>query len=120
MYFKRIEEIDARNIKSTWIFKLGEMMPRLANIINKILFGIDIIRVLINMHLLPLISKKQLYEPPAIWLVNRLYPIIQQRQQNPTSRVDLLQLMLEVMTDEKINVSRRKTTGINEMLSILG
>lgn len=89
------------------------MMPRLANIINRILFGTNIACVLINMYLLPLLAiKKQLYEPPAIWLTSRLYPIIEQRQQNPTSRVDLLQLMLEVMTDKKINVSKHRKESI--------
>ncbi|CAF3375164.1 unnamed protein product [Rotaria socialis] len=103
IYFKKVEELFAHNINSRWVFRLGEFTPRVANILNKVVFGANIARVLINKYLIPLISIKQLYEPPNIWLFSRLHPIIEQRQQTPTSRIDLLQLMLQVMTDEKIN-----------------
>jgi recombinational DNA repair protein (RecF pathway) len=100
-----VEELFARNINSSWLFRFGELAPRIANVINKTLFGINIGRVAINMYLLPLISKKQLHETPNIWLFKRLHPIIEQRQQTPTSRVDLLALMLKVMSEEAVNVS---------------
>ncbi len=105
IYFKKVEELFARNINSSWLFRFGELAPRIANVINKTLFGINIGRVAINMYLLPLISKKQLHETPNIWLFKRLHPIIEQRQQTPTSRVDLLALMLKVMSEEAVNVS---------------
>ena len=57
----------------------------------------------VNLYVLPRITSKRLPERPGFWLVNRLDPIIEQRQKTPTSRVDVLQLMLQVMTDEKIN-----------------
>jgi hypothetical protein len=105
IYFKKVEELFAHNINSSWLFRLGELAPRIANVINKTLFGINIGRVAINKYLLPLISKKQLHEPPNIWFFKRLHPIIEQRQQTPTSRVDLLALMLKVMSEEAVNVS---------------
>jgi hypothetical protein len=60
------------------------------------------------MHILSLISEKQLHEQPGMWLLKRLHPIVEQRQKNPTSRVDVLQLMLQVMTEDPINVSNIK------------
>jgi hypothetical protein len=105
IYFKKVEQIFARSIRSNFVFKLTQVAPELADIISKIYFSINNIRAFINIHVLPLISKKQLYELPGMWLVNRLHPIIDQRQQTPTSRVDVLQLMMQVMTDKKVNVS---------------
>jgi hypothetical protein len=81
-------------------------VPELADIISKIYFVINTVRAFINIRVLPLISKKQLHELPGMWLMNRLHPIVDQRQQTPTSRVDVLQLMMQVMTDEKVNVNR--------------
>lgn len=63
------------------------------------------VRSFINIQVLPLITEKQLHELPFTWLLNRLHPILEQRQKTPTSRVDVLQLMLQVMTDENIQVS---------------
>jgi hypothetical protein len=51
-------------------------------------------------------SHQQLNEDPLTWLLNRLHTIVEQRQQNPTSRVDLLQLMLQVTTKETIDVNK--------------
>jgi hypothetical protein len=105
MYFKKVEEIFAGRTSLNIFSKLTEVVPEIKNIIGKIFSGINKARALINIHLLPLMSNKQLHEMPTTWLLNRLHPIIEQRQQTPTSRVDVLQLMLQVMTDEAINVS---------------
>lgn len=57
------------------------------------------------MRILPWVTKKQLPELPGQWLVKRLNPVIEQRQQTPNPRTDVLQLMLQVMTNEPVNVS---------------
>lgn len=106
IYFKKIEQHFVRSIRSNVVFKLAQLMPELEDVISKIFSGINTVRAFINMHVLSLISKKQLYEPPSMWLLNRLYPIIDQRQKTPIARVDVLQLMMQVMTDEKVFVSR--------------
>jgi hypothetical protein len=95
-----VEEIFARSIRSNIFFKFAQLAPEIGNIIGKIFFGINAARAFINIHLLPLISNKQVHEMPGAWLFNRLHPIVEQRQQTPTSRVDVLQLMLQVMTEE--------------------
>jgi hypothetical protein len=101
-----VEEIFVRSIRMNIFFRFAQLAPELTKIIGKIFVINNTVRAYINMHLLPLISKKQLHELPAAWLLRRLDPIVAQRQQTPTSRVDVLQLMLQVMTEEKINVSK--------------
>jgi hypothetical protein len=106
MYFKKVEELFAPGIKSSLFFKLLQLVPQTRNILGKLFNGINTVRAFINIRLLPLVSKRQLHERPYMWLHSRLHPILEQRQQTPTSRVDLLQLMLQVITDEEINVSQ--------------
>ena len=104
MYFKKVEEIFVRSIRTNTFFKLAQIVPEIGYAIGKIFFGISRITALINTHILPLISSKRIPERAASWLFNRLHPIIEQRQQTPTSRVDVLQLMLQVMTDKEVYV----------------
>ncbi|CAF1062977.1 unnamed protein product [Adineta steineri] len=116
IYFKKVEEIFVRSIRSNSFFRLSQLLPELAYIIGKVFFGINMIRAFINIHILSLISKKELPELPSIWLFNRLHPIIEQRQKTPTSRVDVLQLMMQVMTDEKIHDDVQDTSKANYRL----
>jgi hypothetical protein len=106
MYFKKVEELFSAGIKSSLFFKLLQLMPQMRNILGKLFNGISTVRIFINIRLLSLVSKRQLHERPDAWLHSRLHPILEQRQQTPTSRVDLLQLMLQVITDEQIDVSQ--------------
>ena len=78
----------------------------MVTVMEKTHSGINSVRVFLNEHILPLISTKQLPELPSMWLLSRLHLILEQRQKTPTSRVDVLQLMLQVMTDKLINVSK--------------
>ncbi|CAF1349248.1 unnamed protein product [Adineta steineri] len=103
IYFKKVEEIFTTNFRAHIVFKFAQLAPGMRNIIGKIFLGMNKARAFINIHILPLISTKQLHEIPGPWLVSRLHPIIEQRQQMPTSRVDVLQLMLQAITEEKIN-----------------
>ena len=105
IYFKKLEEFFSRNIRSSGFFRLLQLMPELTNVIVKIFFSLQHVGKFINTYILPLISKKRLTEQPIAWLTSRLDTVLEQRQQTPTSRVDVLQLMLQVMTEEKINVS---------------
>ena len=119
MYFKKVEELFVRSIRTNGFFKLAQLVPEIAKIIGRIFFGINTARAFINMHFLPLISKKQLHEQPSTWLLNRLHPIIEQRQKTPTSRVDVLQLMLQVMTEEPMKVSKIYRIYWNKYISLL-
>jgi hypothetical protein len=108
MYFKKVEELFDGRVKSSLFYKLLQLVPQARRILGKIFDVINTVRAFINTHLLASMSKRQLHEQPAVWLHNRLHPILEQRQQTPTSRVDLLQLMLQVITDEQINVRVRR------------
>jgi hypothetical protein len=116
MYFKKVEELFDGRIKSTLFFKLLQLMPQMRYILVKIFDVINTVRAFINIHLLATVSKTQLHERSDAWLHRRLHPILEQRQQTPTARVDLLQLMLQVITDEQINVRVRRVYPINTFL----
>ncbi|CAF0773946.1 unnamed protein product [Adineta steineri] len=103
MYFKKVEELFGARIRSSIFFKLLQVVPQVRTTIVKIFDSINNVRAFINIRILPSVSKKQLHERPDMWLHNRLHSVIEQRQQTPTSRVDLLQLMLQVITTEQIN-----------------
>ena len=106
IYFTKLEEFFSQNIRSSGFFRFLQLMPELTNVIVKIFFAIQNVRTFINTYILPWISnKKRLSEQPVTWLTSRLETVLDQRQQMSTSRVDVLQLMLQVMTEEKINVS---------------
>ena len=106
IYFKQVEQIFNPVMKSTLFYKLLQLLPPIRPVLGKIFDNMNGIRTFLNLRLLPLISNKQLDEWPVVWLHNRLHPILEQREQTPTSRIDLLQLMLQVKTDEQIiNVS---------------
>lgn len=92
-------------------FKLAQLIPDIGFLIGKIFLAIGRLTALINTRILPLISNKRLPERAAAWLFTRLYPIIEQRQQTPTSRVDVLQLMLQVMTDKEVYVDDNQETS---------
>ena len=100
-----MEELFARDFRSLSLYKLAQLLPDVGKIIGKLFFGIASVLAFVNMHVLPWVTKKQLPELPGQWLVKRLHPIIEQRQQTPNPRVDVLQLMLQVMTNEPVNVS---------------
>ena len=94
-----------QNFRLTPFVKLFELVPEITPIIAKMFSTVIAVQSFINIQVLPLITKKQLPESPFVWFLNRLHPILEQRQKTPTSRVDVLQLMLQVMTDENIHVS---------------
>ena len=116
MYFKKVEELFDGRMKSTLFFKLLQLVPQLRSALVRIFDAINNVRAFINIHLLSSVSKKQLHERPDAWLHHRLHSILEQRQQTPTSRVDLLQLMLQVITDEQINVRVRRVYILNTFL----
>ncbi|CAF4153533.1 unnamed protein product, partial [Adineta steineri] len=102
IYFKKVEEIFGNNtiVKSS-IFKMTQLIPAFGNILGQIYLVHNTARKYINTRVLPLISStKQLDESALAWLMNRLHTIVEQRQETPIPRKDLLQLMLQVMTKE--------------------
>ena len=106
IYFKSVEETVTHDFRLNPFIKLFQLVPEMTPITVKIFSTVNAVLNFINIQVLPLITEKQLPESPFAWLMNRLHPILEQRQKTPTSRVDVLQLMLQVMTDENIQVSK--------------
>ena len=100
-----MEEIVTVNFRSIPFVKFIQLVPEITPIVAKMFSTVSAVQSFINVQVLPLVTEKQLPEFPFTWLLNRLHPILEQRQKTPTSRVDVLQLMLQVMTDENIQVS---------------
>jgi hypothetical protein len=108
IYFKQVEKLFAGSVvPNNLLLRLVTLIPEIGTVIFRIFSINNKARTFINTRLLPLISStKQLDESPFMWLSNRLHTIVEQRQQTPDSRADLLQLMLRVATKEKIDVSK--------------
>ncbi|UJR24390.1 hypothetical protein I4U23_005767 [Adineta vaga] len=105
IYFKKIRELFSSNtIGKSWLFRSGQLLPEIHNILSKVFSLNNNFRLFINTQFLPLFSSTlQINEMPIMWLLNRLKSIVEHRQQINISRNDLLQLMLQVMTKETIN-----------------
>jgi hypothetical protein len=99
-----VEEVFAQDFRSNSLFKLALLVPDLGRIIGKLYFGVSGVQTFINKRILPWVTKKQLPEIPLMWLHNRFDSVLEQRERTPDVRADLLQLMLQAMSNEPINV----------------
>ncbi|CAF1165236.1 unnamed protein product [Adineta steineri] len=119
IYLNKLEELFGSNtvLKSS-IFRMTLLIPAIRNILSRLYLIHNTARKYINTRVLPLISStKQLDESAFMWLLNRLHTIVEQRQETPISRKDLLQLMLQVMTKEPIQDTTEDDTKTNYWLS---
>jgi hypothetical protein len=105
IYFQKINEFLADDVfTDNVVARLALLVPEFGYILRRVFSVVTNIITLINTKLLPLISKKQLGEPPAIWFANRLHNIVEQRLETPTSQNDLLQLMLQAVAKKVVNL----------------
>ena len=107
IYFQKVEELANLSFRSNPFIQFCQLVPEITPLIGKMFESVNAVQSFINIQVLPLITEKRLRELPFTWLLNRLHPILEQRQKTPTSRVDALQLMLQVMTDEKLQVRNK-------------
>jgi hypothetical protein len=88
------------------LFKLCNLMPFLARPLHGIVFGLtNGGKILIK--LIPSLSN-YVEEIPGVWLINRLQNVIDLRAKSSSNlrkRVDLLQLMIDASTNDKVTVS---------------
>ena len=107
IYFKKVEEFfDLNPINKNFVFKSAQVIPQIGDILARLFTVDNNVRMFLNTRILPMISSTmQLKETAVTWLLNRLDTIVKQRQQSPISRIDLLQLMLQVTTNQTIDVS---------------
>ncbi|CAF4038013.1 unnamed protein product, partial [Adineta steineri] len=119
IYFKKVEElVGIHTVLKSSIFKMTQLVPEIRDILGRLYIVHNTARKYINTRVLPLISStKQLDESAFAWLLNRLHTIVEQRQETPISRKDLLQLMLQAMTKEPNQDTTEDDSKINYWLS---
>ncbi|CAF1056683.1 unnamed protein product [Adineta steineri] len=119
IYLNKLEGLfDNHSVMKSPIFKVTQLIPEIKNILGRLYVVHNTVRKYINTKVLPLISStKQLDESAYMWLQNRLHTIVEQRQETPISRKDLLQLMLQVMTKEPIQDTTEDDSKTNYRLS---
>ena len=101
------EVFDNNMFNQGFLLKAAQVVPEMGVVLGRLFEIIHNGVTFLNARFLPLISSTmQIKEMPFMWLVNRIHTIVEQRQQNPISRVDLLQLMLQVTTNEVSEVSQ--------------
>ena len=107
IYFQKVQELfESHSLGKNWLFRSAQLLPEILNILAHLFDLNNSVRLFLNTRILPLISPKlRVKELPIPWLINRLHTIVEHRQQITTSRIDLLQLMLQVMSKEPVNVS---------------
>ena len=107
IYFQKIKELfDDNFFDKGFLLKAAQVVPEIGVVLRPLFSITTNTLTFINTRLLPLISpNKQLNEMPIIWLIKRLHTIVEQRQRNPISRADLLQLMLQSATNDPVQVN---------------
>ena len=105
-YLQKAGEVFKFDIDASLPVKLSDLIPTLARPMHDIFFGIGDLNELVNKWMPSLSAYIQ--EHPAVWLIKRLQAVIDLRNKsstNSTKRIDLLQLMMDVSTGEKVIVS---------------
>ena len=107
IYLKKVKELlDDNLFEKGFLLKSAQVIPEIGIILAQLFLVSNKTLTFINTRILPLVSSTmQLNEMPIMWLLNRLHTIVDQRQKSPVPRVDLLQLMLQVASNEPIDVS---------------
>ena len=107
IYLKKVKELlDDNLFEKGFLLKSAQVIPEIGIILAQLFLVSNKTLTFINTRILPLVSSTmQLNEMPIMWLLNRLHTIVDQRQKSHVPRVDLLQLMLQVASNEPIDVS---------------
>ena len=105
-YLLKSDEFFKTDIEQLLPFRLVSLMPFLVRPIHVILFNLGPILKLFIKWIPSLTSFLQ--ELPAVWLINRVQDVIDLRTKSPPDlrkRIDLLQLMMDASTSDKVIVS---------------
>ena len=105
-YLKKAGEVFKFDLDASPVVKLSNLIPALAHPAHEIFFRIGDLREFLT-RLIPALDNL-IEEHPAIWLIKQLQSVIDLRKQaapDSKKRIDLLQLMMDVSTDEKVIVS---------------
>jgi hypothetical protein len=105
-YLLKSAEVFETDFEELPLFRLTDLMPFLARPVHDIFFSMGDIGQFLTKWIPPLSC--YIKELPALWLINRVQDVINLRTKSPPNlrkRVDLLQLMMDVSTNEKVIVS---------------
>jgi len=105
-YLQKSAEVFKIDVDQLPLFRLTNLMPFLSRPIHDIIFGMADVRQLLTKLIPPL--SNYMKELPGIWLMNRVQDVIDLRTKSPPNlkkRVDLLQLMMDASTSDKVIVS---------------
>lgn len=104
-YLQKAGEVFKFDFDASPLVKFSNLIPALARPMHDIFFGIGDLTELLGKWM-PALST-YIQEHPAVWLIKRLQAVIDLRNKsatNSTKRADLLQLMMDVSTGDKVIV----------------
>ena len=105
-YLRKAGELFQFDFDAQPAVKLSNLIPALARPAHDIFFGMGDLGEFLGKWIPALGNLLQ--EHPAVWLIKRLQSVMDLRSQSSADsgkRVDLLQLMMDVSTSEKVTVS---------------
>jgi hypothetical protein len=105
-YLQKSAEFFKIDADDLLIFRLGNLLSFLARPLNYIVFSLKDVRAFL-IKLIPSLGR-YLREIPAVWIMNRLQEVLDVRTQSTSNlkkRVDLLQLMIDSSTHDKVIVT---------------
>jgi len=105
-YLQKSAEVIKTDVDQLVIHRLSSLMPFLAHPMRDLIFSIPNICEFLTKFIPPLGSF--IKELPSIWMMNRVQEVIDLRSKSPSNlrkRIDLLQLMMDASTSDKIIVS---------------
>ena len=103
MYMKKSSAVFARDFEKILIVRLSNLMPILDPLLVKMMDSFVILINFLRVSFPSLLG--HLEDPPQLWIFKQIENVIQHRLASENKRIDLLQLMLDVSTQEKIKVS---------------
>jgi hypothetical protein len=105
-YLKKAEAVFKADVEEIPAVRLGNLIPFLVHpLIYLMMVRVIVVRALNK--LLPA-TTKYIEEFPSSWLINRVQEVVNLRKKSPLNTVkpaDLLQLMMDVSTDDEVKVS---------------
>ena len=102
MYMNRSTAIFARDFEKMPIVRLSNLMPILNPLLIKMLDNFITLIHFLRVSFPSLMGHLQ--DPPQLWIFKQIENVIKHRLASGDRRIDLLQLMLDVSTQEQIKV----------------
>ncbi|CAF0987817.1 unnamed protein product [Didymodactylos carnosus] len=103
LYLQKCSQLFAPGSRRQLLSKLNVLFPFFGPLFSNLLLLQSNVQEKLNLLLPSSMSKFE--ELPNVWIMNRVGEVIAKRSDAAKHRVDLLQLMLEALTHEKIQDS---------------